>query len=196
MKQRLILDIDDTVWNSSEVIISMLNKKYNLDKTINDLKDYGYKSIYKNITNQEIYEMFSSDYFYENVKFKLNFIEFCNKFNSKFSFEFLTRVSDLISAKKKYEWFNQNFIYNFGFYAIDKKDTKKQDFDLNGSIFIDDMVDNIIDSNAKIKIIIKNYIDTAYNKAPHGSEIYEVNDWKDIIEFMNFNIANSEIREV
>lgn len=196
MKQRLILDIDDTVWNSSEVIISMLNKKYNLDKTINDLKDYGYKSIYKNITSQEIYEMFSSDYFYENVKFKLNFIEFCNKFNSKFSFEFLTRVSDLVSAKKKYEWFNQNFIYNFGFYAIDKKDTKKQDFDLNGSIFIDDMVDNIIDSNAKTKIIIKNYIDTAYNKTPHGSEIYEVNDWKDIIEFMNFNIANSEIREV
>ena len=55
-RQKILIDIDDTLLKSSIEIIRELNTKNNTYKFLNDLKDYGYRSIDKNITQKEIKE--------------------------------------------------------------------------------------------------------------------------------------------
>ena len=67
-KQKIVLDFDDTLVKSSEQIIQMLNQRHNLNKTIKDLTDWGYSSIYPQITNQEVTELYSSKDFFEKFE--------------------------------------------------------------------------------------------------------------------------------
>ena len=53
-RQKILIDIDDTLLKSSEEIIRQLNKKNGTTKTIYDMTDYAYRSIDPNITNEEI----------------------------------------------------------------------------------------------------------------------------------------------
>lgn len=190
--QRFIIDIDDTTWNSSEIIIDMINQKYNTGKTFKDLKEYDYKSIYKDITKEELYRFFESDYFFENVKFQEGFLDLCNKFNEYFSFEFLTK-GNLNTFRKKYLWLNEYFKYDFGFYGISKHEQHKGKFDLSNSVIIDDLIYNLEESNAEIKILITNGIQTNYNQTSINSDIYKVNDWHEISYFIEFYLKNREL---
>ena len=46
-KIRLFIDADDTILESSKAAINILNKKFNIvpQKTYDDMKDWGYRSI-------------------------------------------------------------------------------------------------------------------------------------------------------
>ena len=67
-KQKILIDIDDTLLKSSEEIIRELNLKNGTNKTIDNLKDYGYRSIDKNITKQDITYMYGSETFWSNIE--------------------------------------------------------------------------------------------------------------------------------
>lgn len=75
-KQKLFFDADDVILNSSEVVISILNKEYGITppKTTKDLKDWGYKSIYKGMTFEKITEIYSSEEFWSQVQLKEEFV--------------------------------------------------------------------------------------------------------------------------
>lgn len=45
-KIKIYFDVDDTILNSSEAVIEILSHKYKINKTIKDLKDWNYQSIY------------------------------------------------------------------------------------------------------------------------------------------------------
>ena len=77
----LYLDADDTILLSSEAVIKILNKKYNINppKTINGMKDWGYRSIYKYITTKEVENIYESDEFFNMVEFDPLFLDFYNK---------------------------------------------------------------------------------------------------------------------
>ena len=58
---RIFLDCDDTIINSSECIIDLLNKKNGTNKTIRDLKDFHYHSIDKTLTDKDVINLIESD---------------------------------------------------------------------------------------------------------------------------------------
>ena len=62
-KLKLYLDCDDTITNSSETVVKIICKRHGINKTIKDLKDFEYKSIYKNITTEEVIDIYESDEF-------------------------------------------------------------------------------------------------------------------------------------
>lgn len=63
------------VFNSSEVVVNILNKRYNQDKTTENVKDWCYKSLNCKMTPKKVEEIFESEEFWSQVKVKDEFIE-------------------------------------------------------------------------------------------------------------------------
>ena len=74
----IYLDFDNTIVESNKKIIEILNNKYNLSKTEDDMNDYEFHSIYP-ISEKEKLDMFESDEFYTNLEFKPMVLEVLNK---------------------------------------------------------------------------------------------------------------------
>ena len=79
------------------------------------------------------------------------------------------------------------------FYGSTDKSCDKSFVDMSGGIFIDDNVDCLRTSNAKVKILIKNNVDTKWNEIKPNEEIYVVNTWDEILEIIDFFYKNREM---
>ena len=99
----LYLDADDTILLSSEAVIKILNKKYNINppKTINNMKDWEYRSIHKNITIEEVEGIYESDEFFNRVEFDPLFLDFYNKNKNKVNIVIVTKGTELNVIKKE-----------------------------------------------------------------------------------------------
>ena len=64
------VDFDNTIVESNQKVIEILNDKYGLNKSEDDLEDYGYTSIAP-ITEEEKLGIFESDEFFSNLKFMI-----------------------------------------------------------------------------------------------------------------------------
>ena len=69
--------------------------------------------------------------------------------------------------------------------------------DMTDGIFIDDKLENLIVTNARIKILLKNLIDTDYN-TPRGKNavidnLYVANDLEEVKQLLEFNCFMEEI---
>ena len=51
---KVFCDFDNTLVMSDRTIIDMINKKYKINKTENDIHDWGYRSILENIKKEEV----------------------------------------------------------------------------------------------------------------------------------------------
>ena len=200
-KKRIILDVDDTIIKSSEQIIRMICKKYGVNKNIEDLKDWGYKSIYKFITKQEIMEMYSSDVFFKEVELNTGVVDFIREFKDIYSFCFCTKGSKENLGKKLNYCKKLLGDKEFDFYGIefDKENNGKHELDKSAVVF-DDVVFCVDDnsfalkslnckngSNQCLKFLIKNYRDFYWNKSEEVDNCYVVNDFFDIIEVLKWN---------
>ena len=67
--------------------------------------------------------------------------------------------------------------------------------DLSDGIQIDDNYSNLL-SNALFKILVKNFHEADYNQVlENHTDLYIVNDWKDIINILNFYKDNMQLLE-
>ena len=200
-KVTLYLDVDDTVLKSSEAVIEILNNKYNITprKTINDMHDWEYKSIYKFVTCDEVVDIYESDEFFSMVKFDEAFIKFYKKHHNKFNFVFVTKGTQT-NLEKKENLIRKVIGDNFEFigvpfrYDIDGNrvpDYKKAQISMKYGIQVDDRVDALEKTGANIKILINHGRIRQWNK--HYSNInnlYVVMDWNEIAQIALFAYEN------
>lgn len=194
-RQKIIIDIDDTLLKSSEEIIRQLNKKNRTEKTIEDLKDYNYRSIDKNITQTDILDMYSSDVFFNNVKFNDYVIEFLKKFIKIFDIVFVS-YGDHKNIAKKIKFINTMIkhykLHNISFVGCDINNLNKQKSDVilqNAYLVVDNHIEHLMEYQAPKKILLKNYCDVKWNKAPINYEnIYIVDNFKEIEEMIDFDL--------
>ena len=71
-KQTIFWDLDDVVFNSTEVVVDIINKKFRepnhlAPKSIQDVKDWGYKSIYAPLTQNLVHEMLKAQQFCDSI---------------------------------------------------------------------------------------------------------------------------------
>ena len=65
---------------------------------------------------------------------------------------------------------------------------------MNYGIQIDDRTDCLMGTNANIKILFKNHQEFDWNQTYDINEpIYIMNDWKEIIETLEFALKNTEL---
>lgn len=177
------VDFDNTIVESNKRIIELLNKKYNLSKTENDLCDYGYKSIAP-ITDEEKLLLFESDDFFDDLKFKDGFLEMLDRHHEHIKFIVVTKGTQK-NLEKKEAWIKNNLPFDIEFVGITNNDFSKKTVDMSDGIQIDDCV-YALDANASLKILYKSHNNFGWQQDYTNTDIMVVNTWKEIDEILSF----------
>lgn len=214
-KQTVFLDIDDVILNSSEVVIEILNKRYNITppKDCSNIKDWGFKSIVRSLNIKEVEEIFESDEFWDNVKVSEDFLNIWETHQLRTGYDWATVSVGTIDNLKKKEKFLSTYMdfrmedekvdiedqYNRPiFYGIELNDwcsgeVEKNIIDMSNGIQIDDKYINL-NTNAKLKVLLKNYNETTFNQVPEQREdLYIINNLKEFKEILLFNLDNGRM---
>ena len=200
-KIMLYLDVDDTILKSSEAVIKIINKKYNINppKTIDDMKDWGYRSIYKYITSDEVEKIYESDDFFNIVEFDQSFLDFYNNNKDKVDITICTKGTNINIEKKEQlvkKVLGENISYIGMRFKIDEdgnliKDHRKSMISMKHGIQIDDRVDALRDTGANIKILINNdRIRTWNTNYRNINNLYVVRNWDEISQIILFAYDN------
>lgn len=206
-KRNLFIDVDDVVLNSSKAAINIFNKKFNLnpEKSFEDISGWSYKSICEDITKKDIVEAFESDEFWDSVTINEYFKNLINnKVIEKYcKICFSTRGTEKNLEKKRImltKFMEDNALKNleWEFIGIDTKiyseDHGKKHVNMKYGIQIDDNI-NYLNTNADVKILVTNGIETDYNcynheEAINKENLYIVSSLKEAEEIITFFIAN------
>lgn len=195
-KITLYIDADDTIMFSSVAVIDILNEKYNITpkKTIDDLKDWGYRSIYGRLSKEEKDAIYESDEFYDKVKIDPDFLNFYKANHKFFDFVIVTKGT-AINIKKKQKFLKSVLGNGFDYIgmSIDVNETDlskkfdKSSVNMKHGIQIDDRTDALAKTNAPIKILYRHNTDMTWNRDYDGiNNLYAANTWKEIIEILLF----------
>lgn len=193
-KLKLYLDCDDTITNSSETVVKIICKKYGINKTIKDLKDFEYKSIYKNITTEEIISIYESDEFWEMVDLKEDFKNIKDRLKEIFDISIITCGTE-INFKKKKKFIDRHLeVPMIGVSIYKENRFDKSEVDMLGGIQIDDNY-LCLSTNASIKVLLKDFrINNLHKEFPEAGEdnMYVARDWNELFELLNFFESHRE----
>ena len=199
-KPTIFLDIDDVVLLSSKAIIKMLDKLYPDNKKDEELKDWGFKSINRKVTKELVGRLFDSEDFFQLVEFNNSLISALERteqeenglFNS-YNWVLVTKGSEQNLERKFKLVFNHSFFskhkMEIGYYGLEMQESKAKVRMFSG-IQIDDNYWNLLDTDASLKILLKNDIDTNYNSIYQTKDnlqnLYIANNMEDVIQILQF----------
>lgn len=198
-KIKLFIDADDTILESSKAFISIVNQQDNINppKTISELRDWKYQSLFPYMTNERIVEIYDSEEFFNTVKINPDFESFYLKHENDFEWNIVTKGhKSNIEHKQKYfkKYLPKAKVIGCRFNSKEEQDFNKSHIDMDYGIQIDDRTDCLVGSNANIKILFKNNRDFYWNRTDITSEpLYIMNSWKEIIETLEFALENSDM---
>ena len=211
-KQTIFWDLDDVVLNSTEVVIDIINKNFRepnhiTPKSLQDVKDWGYKSIYAPLTQNQVHEIFKSQQFWDSIQVKQDFLNLAKSgVLSYYNNVIVTAGVEETFEKKKallqrtLEDNNLSYdkIFSDFFGITDIHNFDKSVVDMRDGIQIDDAYFNLIDTNARCKILLKNYMETDYNNSFGDyketlDNLYEVNNFTEIHQILEFNYTDFKL---
>lgn len=181
--QTVYLNFDNTIANSNQQVINILNQKFGLSKSKNDLKDYNYNSIAP-ITEEEKLDILRSDEFFADLNFEEGFLEVIDKYKSNYKFIVVSEGTSDNLAKKE-SWLREKAPCDIEFIGIDLEDIKKKNINMRKSIQINSCV-NRLQTNAELKILYKGNMNYAWQKGYANMNINVVDTWKQIDEILGF----------
>ena len=177
------VDFDHTIVESNHKVIEIFNDQSGLNKSEDDLEDYGYTSIAP-ITEEEKLGIFESDEFFSNLKFKSDFLKVLNKYDGKVKFVITTKGT-AENLKKKEQWIKENIPGNISFVGITNNSLSKRQVDMTNGIQIDDCT-AALDTNADIKILYKDNHNFNWQSNYNNTDILVVNTWLEIDDILSF----------
>lgn len=188
-KIKLFLDMDDTILKSSEAIINMLNKRYNLNKTYDDLTDWKYCSIYPQSSTNLVIEMYDSEEFFNTVEIEPEFKKFYDQYKDKFEFYFVTK-GHLKNLMLKQKFINVNFpeatLLPLILKGKESPSFSKSDVNMNFGIQVDDRTDCLLGTNANCKILYTHGKKLPWNRVePNEDNFYVTSNWQEITDIIN-----------
>lgn len=189
-KPIIYIDVDDTFLQSSQEIIRQLNQKNGTNKTLDDLKDYTYRSIDKNITEQDILKMYGSQEFFDKVKVTSNATLIINALRDYYQIIFVS-YGDIHNLRLKEKFLNRLFkLYNWydvSFEGCLHNETKNK-LKTEAYFAIDNHSGHLQEYNAQKKILFKNNQEVIWNQCPPNSEWYIANTFKDIDDIIKYDL--------
>lgn len=191
---KLFIDIDNTIIDTAGNFINKYCKENNINKTINDLKDWEFKSIDRKIDINEFLKHIETEEFFETIELDENFLRFYTTYQNDYEWIFITKGTQKnLGLKERFLRESLPTLNNVKYIGV-KDEEDKKDYDMKNGIQIDDNIENL-NTNAKYKILIKNYLETNYNRIQAPSDnIYEMNNWNEIAESIEW--FRKEILEI
>lgn len=163
------LDVDETLTNSIKAVLTVLNKRYNTNYKAYQVTTWNFTNLFPDMTNEEIEEIFNSDDFFENLKFKPYAKKWLKQQHELNNVTLVTHGSQ-INLQKKKKWFEQQGFKNINFIGL-PHEINKGNIDMSDALFIDDCKSNLECSNAKYKVLYKNIPDGEWLKDWNGMYI-------------------------
>lgn len=203
-KITLFVDVDNTIYNSTKAVVKYLNQKYGTSVDYRNVKGYNFKDEFPEVEEDEVEKIFEEPLFYfqpgciyYDALLNLNLLCSLNKCNINFvtlgtttNLENKRHWIDMVCDMEDVPFWKMEYI---DFYGSTDKSCDKSFVDMSGGIFIDDNIDCLRSSNAKVKILIKNNVDTKWNEIKPNEEIYVVNTWDEILKIIDFFYKNREM---
>lgn len=174
MKRKLAVDIDNTIWDLVTPWLNYYNRRHNDDVKYEDVTEYSFFDIIKNITREEMLGLLNENEFWSEVKPYPGSYKYLKKLNDEFELYIATSTSYRTPREK----FDKLFTF-FDFLTEDQLITISKKQLLNVDIMIDDCVDCLTSGN-----YTKLLIDTPYNRDVADDTLIRVKDLKDAYEFL------------
>ena len=203
-KQKIYWDVDDVILNTTDVMVELINNKYripnNLEpKTREQCKDWEFKGIWRPLTKEQQNELFESNEFWDMVAIKPEFYNIVKSgILDKYDNIFVTKGSVYNLFRKKEFLYDEvdikDVFKNFGYIGI-ASDEDKSVIDMTDGIQIDDNYSNFKNTKAKIKILIKNHVESTINNS-YGlietpDNLYNVNTLNEVLDILRFNLVEA-----
>lgn len=180
----IYIDFDNTIVSSNQRVIDILNTKYNINKSEEDLSDYDFQSIAP-ISIKDKNNIFESDEFFWGLDFKSGFLNFFDKYKDKVNFIVITKGSEE-NLRKKEAWLKSHLDKEIKILGVTNDSLSKNVVDMRGCIQIDDCT-NALDTNAEIKILYKSGNNFPWQNLYKGNcGILITNNWSEIDEIVEF----------
>lgn len=192
-KIKLFVDFDSTLVNSREVAVELFNEMFKKEFTPSELKRRNFTDLFPSVTTKVIHEVFSSDEFYKRLLFKEESYKLLTIYSEFYNIQLVTKINRKGIAKKA-EWISRNIsskvIPNIIF--VDTQ-TSKRDIDMSEGILVDDFIDNIRETNAKIKVLYAPYPKAEECQIDNLDEVYVVSTWHEIGSILEFYKGQGKI---
>ena len=169
MKRKLAVDIDNTLWDLITPWLDYYNRRYCDNVKYEDIVNYDFFNIIKNITRDEMLHLLSEHEFWDNVYPYPESATYLRKLNDEFELYIATSTSyktPRIKFDKLFTFFN--FLEEDQLIVTSKKQL------LNVDILIDDCID-CLKGGSYTKLLI----DAPYNRDMVDDTIIRVNNLKD-----------------
>ena len=190
---KLFIDFDNTIANSSEVIVDMLNEHFDKNENFEKLRKYDFSDLFPECSYWDIEKFFNSDEMFERLKIFPNMIETVDAFKDFFDEISIVTIGAKDNLENKKRFLKENNL-ELTFYGIENNGrSDKSSVDMHNGVFIDDHIGCLHSSNAKIKILMKNVENGEWNKVEPNDDIYVVNNWYEVYSIFNFIKKNKEL---
>ena len=190
---KLFIDFDNTIANSSEVIVDMLNEHFDKNENFEKLRKYDFSDLFPECSYWDIEKFFNSDEMFERLKIFPNMIETVDAFKDFFDEISIVTIGTKDNLENKKRFLKENNL-ELTFYGIENNGrSDKSSVDMHNGVFIDDHIGCLHSSNAKIKILMKNVENGEWNKVEPNDDIYVVNNWYEVYSIFNFIKKNKEL---
>ena len=190
---KLFIDFDNTIANSSEVIVDMLNEHFGKSENFEKLRKYDFSDLLPECSYWDIEKFFNSDEMFERLKIFPNMIETVDAFRDFFDEISIVTIGTKDNLENKKRFLKENNL-ELTFYGIENNGrSDKSSVDMHNGVFIDDHIGCLHSSNAKIKILMKNVENGEWNKVEPNDDIYVVNNWYEVYSIFDFIKKNKEL---
>ena len=170
---KIYLDFDETITNSIEAVLSVLNPKYGTTYSAEEVKKWNFDDVFPDIKPDEIEACFESDTFWNNLTFKEDAKENINKLLEKGYDVTVVTKGSFNNLVRKVCWINKYFDNRIDIIALEPNESKGK-VDMSNGILIDDNQSYLGESNAKYKVLFENYKGCEWN---NDWDSYVVHNW-------------------
>lgn len=203
-KQKIYWDVDDVILNTTDTMVELINKKYRIPnnlqpRTREECKDWCFKGLWRPLTDEQQMELFESSEFWDTVTIKPEFYDIVKSgILDRYDNIFVTKGSIYNLFRKKEFLYNEvdikDVFKNFSYIGIANEEDKAS-IDMNNGIQIDDNYSNLKNTKAKIKILVKNYIESnvnnSYGMIDTPDNLYNVNSLNEVLDILKFNLVEA-----
>lgn len=154
----LYFDFDDTITNSVEGVVRIVNKRYNKKVMAKDIGKWDFSDVYADVPHADIVKIFGEQEFFNTLYPKDNAILTLHKLSKRNNIHIVTKASTEAAIRKD-KWI-KNTLTNMGIkttLTIVPLHGSKGMVDMSDGIFVDDNVTFLNETNAKYKIFFDNH---------------------------------------
>lgn len=174
----LAVDFDETLVESINAIVELINTDKGLYKDPNKTKLYNFTDIFPDITAEEINSYFEDPRFFNMLQFKPHSLEFLKEISKDYKIKIVT-IGTPKNLEMKHDWikFNiMNFVPCIEFVGIEhmRGIPGKGMIDLRGYVLIDDHQKNLESSNATTKVLYRNREKAEWNNRWKGEAVTDI----------------------